>query len=42
MEQQIANQQGTISELRIGLEQSLDRANIVKIKINLYFFKINF
>jgi len=30
MEQQIANQQGTIEELRSGLEQTLDRANFVK------------
>ncbi|KAF7635354.1 hypothetical protein Mgra_00005176 [Meloidogyne graminicola] len=30
LEQQIANQQGTIGELRIGLEQALDRANITK------------
>jgi len=30
MEQQIANQQGTIEELRSGLEQALDRANFVK------------
>uniref|UniRef100_A0A1I8BUF3 Uncharacterized protein n=1 Tax=Meloidogyne hapla TaxID=6305 RepID=A0A1I8BUF3_MELHA len=36
MEQQIANQQGTIGELRIGLEQTLDRANIAETELIKY------
>uniref|UniRef100_A0A1I8BG41 HOOK N-terminal domain-containing protein n=1 Tax=Meloidogyne hapla TaxID=6305 RepID=A0A1I8BG41_MELHA len=36
LEQQIANQQGTIGELRIGLEQALDRANIAETELIKY------
>uniref|UniRef100_A0A914KWI1 Uncharacterized protein n=1 Tax=Meloidogyne incognita TaxID=6306 RepID=A0A914KWI1_MELIC len=36
MEQQIANQQGTIEELRSGLEQTLDRANFAETELIKY------
>ncbi|CAK5027978.1 unnamed protein product [Meloidogyne enterolobii] len=36
MEQQIANQQGTIGELRSGLEQALDRANFAETELIKY------
>ncbi|KAF7639397.1 hypothetical protein Mgra_00001067 [Meloidogyne graminicola] len=36
LEQQIANQQGNIEELRIGLEQALDRANIAETELIKY------
>nr|CAD2208927.1 unnamed protein product [Meloidogyne enterolobii] len=36
MEQQIANQQGTIEELRSGLEQALDRANFAEKELIKY------
>ena len=41
LEQQIANQQGTIAELRIGLEQALDRANIVRNILKIIIIKIS-
>ncbi|CAK5082549.1 unnamed protein product [Meloidogyne enterolobii] len=36
MEQQLANQQGTIGELRSGLEQALDRANFAEKELIKY------